>query len=362
MLFLDAILRQWNVLLFIAGLMGLSAAAQESGAFAWITDALLHVANGSRRRLFVALFAAGAAITILLSNDATAIVLTPIVYRAVTKRGLDPMPFLYGCVFIANTASFGLPFSNPANVLILPHPELFDYARRMLPPQIIAIAINLAVFLFFFRRELAGSYATPTVEQPSPRALRTLGVMLAVAVAYLVGLRVGWPLGPIAAAGAIVAIAVAGRALDRVLTHFAWQTLLLLAGLFVAFDVLMRAGFARWVLHALESAEVYGRLAFDAAAATGAALLSNVFNNLPIAVASSYVAQRDGLAHLAYPLILGVDLGPNLAISGSLATILWVSILRKYGLRVDALQYVRLGALVVPPAIGAGVLWLWFVG
>jgi len=84
-----AIAQQWNVLLFIFGLMGLAAAAEESGAFAWITAVLLERAGGSRRRLFVLLFVTGAALTLVLSNDATAIGLTPIVYRALVSASAD---------------------------------------------------------------------------------------------------------------------------------------------------------------------------------------------------------------------------------------------------------------------------------
>ena len=121
---LSAIARQWNVLFFVLGLMGLSAAAEESGAFTWVAEVMVERARGSRRRLFVLLFLSGAVLTFLLSNDATAIVFTPLVYRAVAKRGGDALPFLFGCVFVADTASFGLPFANPANILVLPQPQI----------------------------------------------------------------------------------------------------------------------------------------------------------------------------------------------------------------------------------------------
>ncbi|MBV9056490.1 MAG: anion permease, partial [Candidatus Eremiobacteraeota bacterium] len=90
-----AILAQWNVLLFIAGLLGISAAAHAAGVFHWITDFVLARAGGSWRALFIGLFLTGAVIALLLSNDATAVVLTPIVYRAVTRHGGNPKPFLF---------------------------------------------------------------------------------------------------------------------------------------------------------------------------------------------------------------------------------------------------------------------------
>ncbi len=358
-----AIAGQWNVLLFILGLMVLSAAAEESGAFEWITHRLLEVARGSRRRLFVYLFLTGAAVTLVLSNDATAIALTPIVYRAVVKGGrLAPEPFLFACVFIANTASFGLPFSNPANVLILPHAQLGDYVHHLGPPQLAAIAINLAVLLFFFRRELQGGYAVPTRVMPGARTIRTLAAMLALVAAYVFALLKGWSLGPVAAVGSTAISAIAFVNPNRIARRISWGTFALLAGLFVLLDAVTRAGFTQWALTELGAAARYGALAIDAIAAGGAALLSNALNNLPVAVASSYVVAHPPTARLAYALILGVDVGPNLFTTGSLATILWLSVLRGYGMQMSRRQYLRLGLLVVPATLAAGILWLWLLG
>ncbi len=359
----DAVARQWNVMLFILGLMALSAAAEKSGAFEWITQLLLERARGSQRRLFVYLFLAGAAITILLSNDATAIALTPIVYRAVSARGsMRAEPFLYGCIFVANTASFGLPFSNPANVLILPHAQLLPYLWHLGPPEAAAIAANLGLFLFFFRRRLNERYEVPKPDAPSAQAVRTLWGMLAVAVAYVVALALGVPLGPVAAlGGAVLLFEAAGHPL-RVLRHLKWSTFVLLAALFVLLDAVTRAGFTQWALAQLDAALHYGSLAFNAIAAGGAALAANAFNNLPVAVAASEVVGRAHANTVAYPLIVGVDLGPNLFTSGSLATILWLAVLRGYGLRMSRGEYFRLGIVVVPVTLAICVLWLWLVG
>jgi arsenical pump membrane protein len=359
----EAIARQWNILLFILGLMVLSATAEESGAFRWLTELLLERARGSPRRLFIFLFLAGAVVTIFFSNDATAIALTPVVYRAVAERGVrDAKPFLLTCIFIANTASFGLPFSNPANVLILPHARLLEYVWHLGPPQIVAIALNLGIFLFFFRSQLRGRYDFTAAPPPSPRAFRTLCAMGSVALAYVVALLLEWPLGPVAAIGAALVLAVARIRPGGMARRATWSTLLLLAVLFVLFNAVTRAGFVSWALGGLDASQRYGSLAANAIAAGGAALLSNAFNNLPIAVASSYVVAHAAKEQIAYPLIAGVDLGPNLMTSGSLATILWLGILRRHGVRVGLREYLRLGVVVVPATIAVCLLWLYLIG
>lgn len=357
-----AVAQQWNVLLFILGLMGLAAAAEESGAFAWITAVLLERARGSRRRLFVLLFVTGAALTLVLSNDATAIGLTPIVYRALVSAGADDaMPFLFGCTFVADTASFGLPFANPANVLILPHARFAPYVAHLGPPQLLAIALNLAIFLALFGSRLRGRYDVEPATPPSAAAMRTLVVAALVAVAYIAAMELRVPLGPVAAVGAVAAILAGRVAPKEALRHVSWSTFALLAGVFVLLDAIARAGFVDWALRELEGAARHGVLAADAWAAFGSAIVSNALNNLPVAVASSYVVAHAPREHLAYALIAGVDLGPNLTTAGSLATILWMGSLRKRGVHVNALEYIKLGAIVVPATIGVTVLWLWVV-
>lgn len=341
--------------------MGISAAAEESGAFALVASYALERGGGSLRRLFVVLFLAGAGLTMLLSNDATAIVFTPIVYRAIANRGANAMPFLFACTFVADTASFGLPFANPANILVLPRPQIGDYVLHLAVPQLAAIAINLALFLWIFRRDLAGRYATRAEEEAQPAAARTLLAASGVAVAYVVALLVQVPLGPVALAGAIVTVAVARVPVRRALQHVTWSTFAVLVVLFVLVDALSRTGFFAWMLHGLDDALRHGMLAGIAGATVGAALLTTLLNNLPVAVAGSYVAARTAWPHIAYALIAGIDIGPNLMVTGSLSTILWLGALRKRGVAIRKREYSRLGILVVPPMLGVTMLWLWLV-
>ncbi len=354
-----AVTEQWNVLLFILGLMALSAAAEESGAFALVAELAVRRGGGSQRRLFVLLFLAGAALTTLLSNDATAIVFTPIVYRAVTSRGADALAFLFGCTFVADTASFGLPFANPANVIVLPRPDIVQYLIHLAVPELFAVAINLALFVVLFRRQLSGRYEVGVTPQPKPAAVRTLIAACCTAGGYLAALAFSVPLGPVALLCGLAALAVARVRPSVAARHVSWSTFVLLAALFVLLDALDRAGFAVWALHALDGVARYGTLASTAAAAVGAALLANVVNNLPVAVASAHVVVL--APHLAYPLIAGTDLGPNLTPTGSLATILWMAALRRRGVLVSPLEYLRLGAVVVPPMLATTILWLWLV-
>jgi arsenical pump membrane protein len=358
---LHAIAAQWNVLLFILGLMVISAAADSSGLFNWVADTLVAKAQGSRRRLFTYVFASGALLTAVMANDTTAIVFTPIVYRAVAGRGIDALPYLFACTFVADTASFGLPFSNPANLLVLPRPHFIPYVVHLGLPAIIATILNCSIFVRLFARQLHGRYEFSQPPALDARSRRTLIAMLVVAAGYIVAMAADVPLGPIAAAGAILVLIASNVSLRQAGANVGWSIFVLLGGLFVLLDAVVHQGAVSWALHGLHEAAHGGRIETLLAAAFGAAIAANLLNNLPVAAMSGTVVAHSGSTLLGYPFIAGIDLGPNLTTTGSLATILWLSIVRQHGVKVNPIEYLRLGLAFVPAALLVTCLWLWIV-
>lgn len=114
----SAILKGTDVYLFLTGMMLLAELARHEGLFDWLAAFAVRRANGSAPRLFLLIYAVGTLVTVFLSNDATAVVLTPAVYAATRRANARPLPYLFICAFIANAASFVLPISNPANLVV----------------------------------------------------------------------------------------------------------------------------------------------------------------------------------------------------------------------------------------------------
>ena len=108
----------WNVLLFFVGLTGAAAVAERSGLFEALAGTSARLSGGDPRRLLVAVVATGAIVAALLSNDAAALVLTPVVYVLVARFCLAPLPYVLACTFVADAASIALPVSNPVNVIV----------------------------------------------------------------------------------------------------------------------------------------------------------------------------------------------------------------------------------------------------
>ena len=113
--------------------------------------------SGSPRRLFLLIYGVGTVVTIFLSNDATAVVLTPAVAAAVkAAKAKEPLPYLLICAFIANAASFVLPISNPANLVIYGShmPPLLQWLPAYLLPSVVAIVATYLLLRFTQRGAL----------------------------------------------------------------------------------------------------------------------------------------------------------------------------------------------------------------
>ena len=134
----QAVAKGSDVYLFLIGMMLLSELAREQGVFDWVASVAVRGANGSCSRLFLLVYSVGTLVTIFMSNDATAVVLTPAILTAVRKAKVSPLPYLFVCALIANAASFVLPISNPANLVVMGvhMPPLAEWLRLFAVPSI----------------------------------------------------------------------------------------------------------------------------------------------------------------------------------------------------------------------------------
>jgi len=356
-----------DVYLFLVGMMLLAELARKEGLFDWLAAFAVEHANGSPQHLFTLIYIVGILVTVLLSNDATAVVLTPAVYAAARAAGAEPRPYLFICAFIANAASFVLPISNPANLVVFgAHmPALPAWLAQFALPSIASITATYVALRLGLRRELGQEVLTTQVPRPRLAASGWIAAsgIGATAIALLVcsafGLQLGLPTFLCGGVTGLIVLATRRRSPWPVLRDISWGVLPLVAGLFVLVEGLERTG----VTSAL------GNLLRDAVAAsperaawgTGVtvAIASNLMNNLPVGLIAGSVVAADHLhPHIVGAALIGVDLGPNLSITGSLATILWLTALRREGEDVGVWHFLRLGALVMFPALILSLLCL----
>ena len=349
-----------DVYLFLTGMMLLAEVARATGLFDWLASVAASHARGSATRLFRLIYVVGIAVTVFLSNDATAVVLTPAV-AAVTRacKVANPLPYLFICALIANAASFVLPISNPANLVIYGSqmPPLAQWIPLFGVPSLVAIAVTYLILRWTQRRMLVqpivAEVRIPHLSLTARAAAWGIGL---AALLLTVASALGWQLGlPTCVAGIVTLVGV--TALRRsspwpLLREISWGIIPLVAGLFVLVEALDQSG----VIRALSDAMRAGARESVAFTAAGSGLLvgflSNLVNNLPAGLmAGSAVQAAHVPADISSAILIGVDLGPNLSVTGSLATILWLTALRREGVQVAGVSFLKLGLLVMPPAL-----------
>ncbi len=363
-----AVAQGLDVYLFLTGMMVLAEIAREEHVFDWAAGIAANHARGSSARLFLLVYLVGVVITALLSNDATAVVLTPAVLAVVQRAQVNPKPYLLACALIANAASFIFPISNPANLVVFDQhiPALADWLYIFLLPSIASVVVTYLCLRWHQRRALGARVLnSPQVAPLTPEGKLALAGLLLASAALIVSSALGLPLGAptcIAAALALILVAARNRRiLVSVARGVSWSVLPLVAGLFVLVEAMQSAGLLEKGLAGLQALNRLPEWASKSAAAFAVAAVSNGMNNLPVGLISG-AAIRSGHESgiLAHAILIGVDLGPNLSVTGSLATILWLIALRREGVEITAAEFFRLGLLAMPLALAASLLLLWF--
>jgi arsenical pump membrane protein len=350
----------WDVYLFLIGMMLISELARATGLFDWVAAQAVRQSRGSPARLFCIVYAVGIVVTTFMSNDATAVVLTPAVLAAARAARLErPLPHLFACALIANAASFVLPVSNPANLVVFAGnmPSLGAWLRLFLLPSGIAIVTS---FLALYWSQRADLRQTMSAEVPIPRlsadarivacGIALLGTLLLGASAL--GIDLGWP-ACLAGMATFAAVLLRTRALAlRAARDLSWSVLPLVAGLFVLVAALSKIGVADELARLLAGLHATAPEWSVWAAGGITALAANVANNLPAGLmAGATMTASHAPTEVVAATLIGINLGPNLSVTGSLATVLWLTALRREGIVVGFGQFLKVGLIVMPVAL-----------
>ena len=361
----------WNATATFIAVIIISLLLDEAGFFEW---AALHVArwaNGSGHRLFAFCVLLGAAVSALFANDGAALILTPIVMSMLLALRFSPaatLAFVMAAGFIADTASLPLVVSNLVNIVSADYFKLgfAEYASVMVPVNLASVAATLLVLWLFFRRDIPRQYAVAALKQPSEaihdRATFNVGgwVLLVLLIGLFALEPLGIPISAVAAACAAILFAVAARghriSTRRVLREAPWQVVIFSLGMYLVVYGLKNAGLTDMLTHLLDRLAQQGL--WSAAIGTGlvAAGLSSVMNNMPsvlVGALSIQASEAQGLVREAmiYANVIGCDLGPKITPIGSLATLLWLHVLERKGVRITWGYYFKVGILLTLPVL-----------
>ncbi len=368
----------WNATFAFIAIIIISLILDEAGFFEW---AALHVARwggGHGGRLLAAVVLLGALVAAVFANDGAALILTPIVFEMLLALGFGPaatLAFIMAAGFIADTASLPLVVSNLVNIVSV---DFFDigfgeYATVMAVVNLVSVSASLLVLWLFFRRDVPKGYEISRLRQPreaikDPRTFRAGWWVLALLLAgFFFAEPMGVPVSLIAGIGALVLFLIArhGHHIStmKVLRGAPWNIVVFSLGMYLVVYGLRNAGLTdavAGVLNQLARQELW-----VATLGTGyiAAGLSSIMNNMPtvlVVALSIDDSQAGGLVREAmiYANVIGSDLGPKITPIGSLATLLWLHVLARKGMKIGWGYYCRVGIVLTLPVLTATLLAL----
>jgi arsenical pump membrane protein len=358
-----------DVIAFLIGMMLLSELSSTIGLFDWVAALALSGSRGSKSALFAIVYGSGVIVTALFSNDATAVVLTPSVAAIAARARIDPIPFVLACAFVANAASTLLPIANPANlVLYAAHPPPFLHWLQMFwLPSVCAIVVTGLLLYATQLKALRGEMKLPEeCVRLTPRCRAMLAALPVFAVLLLIASQRGIALGIVTLSLAIIlTLGLLGAQPARIrdcLGGVSWGVLALVAGFYGLTAAATHVGAIAAFQANVPPLPTTGAVASFAAGFTA---LSMLVNNLPVGVLLSQLVNDPhrtfaGLdpEYARRLAVLVVDIGPNIALTASLATILWLEQLKKSGIVFSGIRFFRLGLGILPVTLFLAIIAL----
>jgi arsenical pump membrane protein len=366
----------WDATLSFIGIIILSMVLDEIGFFEWAAIKMAKLSGGSGNKMFVYILLLGAVVAAFFANDGAALILTPILLAKMKYLKMKPLPifaFLMAGGFIGDAASNPLVISNLTNIVTVGYFDIgfVEYAKNMFLPNLLSIVASIAVLWIYFRKDIP--LKVDVSELPEAASVIKNQMMFKISwvflallmVGYFVGDRLHLPVSVFALGGALVFLAIANhyKAVKPIMTIKAapWQVVWFSIGLYVVVYGLKNAGLTDSIAVWIEELVKQGN--FIAVVGTGflSAIISSVMNNMPTIMIMDIAIDKVGYVGneaLVYANILGSNLGPKMTPIGSLATLLWLHVLAKKGVKIGWGEYMKVGLVVTPPVLFVALLGL----
>ncbi len=356
----------WDATLAFIGIIILSMVLDEIGFFEWAAIKMTRLSRGDGNLMFINILLLGAFVAALFANDGAALILTPILlakmrYLHMDKRAI--FAFLLAGGFIGDSASNPLVISNLTNIVTADYFGIgfFEYAKNMFLPNLLSIIASISILWIFFRKSIPKTIdvsnlpkASSVIKNQTMFKLSWLFLALLL-IGYFIGDAYKLPISLFALGGALIFLLIASKfkAVKPLLTLkiAPWQVVWFSIGLYVVVYGLKNAGLTDEIASILLWLKAQGHAAYVIGTGFLSGILSAVMNNMPTIMVMDIAIDKVGDNFLAYANILGANLGPKMTPIGSLATLLWLYVLEKKGVKISWGEYIKIGLIVTPPVL-----------
>jgi arsenical pump membrane protein len=356
----------WDATLAFIGIIILSLVLDEIGFFEWCAIWMAKFSKGNGHVMFVYSLLLGSIISAFFANDGAVLILTPILLAKMRILKLEAktiVAFLLAGGFISDSASLPFVFSNLTNIVTANYFNIgfSTYLSVMFTPYVVSTFVSITVLWLFLHKDIPVHVNVELLKHPDevlkskPLFYLAWVFIAALMGSYFVGEQYHIPISFIALGGALLFLAIARyfKAVQpwQIIKTAPWQVVWFSIGLYIVVYGLKNAGLTTYLTHILNALNAQGNTIAIVGTGFIAAILSALMNNMPSVMIMDIALHDIPNTALAYANIIGCNLGPKMTPFGSLATLLWLHVMAKKGVKISFWEYSKFGLLVTPPIL-----------